>query len=83
MNILKPLKKIVNSPFLNIIVALLLLYTGISESIHEFKDLEEFRLGIHHGVTVFAALQVLKSLPDFVEGVERIIKKTEDRLKTK
>ena len=37
---------------------------------HELDELEELRAGAHHGVIVFALVQILKNLPDLFEGLE-------------
>ncbi len=69
---MKTLKRIVKNPYLNIIVALLFLYSGISETVSELKELEGFRIGVHHGVILFAILQIFKTIPDLFEGLEYI-----------
>jgi len=69
---MRTLKRIVKNPYLNIIVGLLFLYSGISETVHELKELEGFRVGPHHGVILFAVLQIFKTVPDFFEGLEYI-----------
>ena len=72
------LKRIVENPYLNIIVGLLFLYSGISETVNEWTGLEDFKIGAHHGVILFATLHILKTFPDFFEGLEYIEKVGEE-----
>ena len=66
------LKKIVSSPQLNLLVGLLLLYSGLSESWYEFQKMEDFHIGVHHGVILFSLMQILKTLPELFEGMDRL-----------
>lgn len=66
------LKRIVKNPYINIVVGILFLYSGISETVHELKEAEGFKIGAHHGVIIFAILQIFKTVPDFFEGLEYI-----------
>ncbi len=47
------LKCIVENPYLNTIVGLLFLYSGISETINEWTELDNLKIGAHHGVILF------------------------------
>ncbi|OMH31711.1 hypothetical protein [Motiliproteus sp. MSK22-1] len=67
---LRILKRIVENPYINIAVGLIFLYTGVSETIRELQSVEDFKLGAHHGAILFALLHILKTLPDFVEGLD-------------
>ena len=73
------LKRIVENPYLNIIVGLLFLYSGLSETVHEFEGFANFEIGAHHGVIIFAILNILKTLPDLFEGLEYIEKVGEEK----
>ena len=64
------LKRVTCKPYLNIIISVILLGTGISETIDDLKSLESFTLGVHHGVVVFASMHILKIFPDIFEGLE-------------
>ncbi len=66
------LKRIVENPYLNLIVGLLFLYSGVSEMLHELEELEEHKIGVHHGVIVFAVLQIFKTLSELFEGLEYV-----------
>lgn len=69
--LMKVSRKITDNPYTNIVVGLILLYSGVSESLHEFKELAGFRLGVHHGVVFFAILHLLKSLHEVADAAER------------
>jgi hypothetical protein len=70
----KNLKRIVENPYLNLAIGLFLLYSGISETVYELKNVNNFRIGVHHGVILFAILHILKILPHLTEGMEHIEK---------
>lgn len=74
---MRALKKIVASPYLNFLVGCILLYTGLAESWREFQALEEFRIGVHHGVVLFSLVQIAKTLPDMFEGMEYLVEAKE------
>lgn len=68
------LRKIVANPYLNLLVGLLLLYTSGSEAWRELQTIEKIHVGAHHGIILFALMQVLKTLPDLFEGLEHVNK---------
>ena len=47
---------------LNLIIAVLILYAGVSETIYSFIEYKGFRVGAHHGIILFAILQILKTI---------------------
>lgn len=66
------LKAFVRHPGTQLFVGLVLLVSGITEVVYDFWDAEHaFRLGAHHGVALFGLAQVLGSLPDAIEGIDR------------
>ncbi len=67
---IRTLRRIVKNPYVNIVVGLLLLYSGINETVRELKELDGFRIGVHHGIILFSILQILRAVPDFFEGLE-------------
>jgi len=80
---IKILKRIVENPYLNIVIGLILLYSGIVETVNELKEIEEFNIGVHHGVVLFAILHILKTIPDLFEGLEYLdIAREEKKNKT-
>ena len=76
------LKRVVENPYLNLIMGLLFFYSGISEALREFEELGEYKTGAHHGVMLFAVLHIFKTLPDLFEGLEYVdkglMKKSDD-----
>lgn len=64
------LKRIVQNPYLNLLVGVAVLVSGITESIQQFST-EGLVLGAHHGVVALGLLHTLKSLSDVFEGLER------------
>ena len=50
---IKRIKKITENPYLNIGVGIIFLWSGISETMAELKELEEFKMGAHQGFIIF------------------------------
>ncbi|MES9925306.1 MAG: hypothetical protein ABW152_14540 [Candidatus Thiodiazotropha endolucinida] len=69
---MKLLRMIATNTYLNLLVGILLVYTSASEAWYELQTIEQFRMGMHHGVLLFALLHILKTLPDLFEGLEHI-----------
>lgn len=66
------LKAFVQHPITQMFTGLILLVSGGTEVVFDFVDAEhQFRLGAHHGVAVFGLIQILGSLPDLVDGLDR------------
>ncbi|MBU3069646.1 hypothetical protein KOI40_07425 [Aestuariicella sp. G3-2] len=63
------LNAIINSPYLNLFSALVLLTTSLYETI---TKLDEFTLGVHHGVLVFSIIQLVKVVPEILEGLKQM-----------
>lgn len=61
--------RIAKNPYLNLFAGLALLGTSGWEVI---QTLEEAGVGAHHGVVVFALVQLLKVFPEAVEGVRGV-----------
>ena len=75
---IKYIEKFVNNPYVNFLTGLALLYTS---GLEVFDSLDEdFKMGAHHGVLIFGILQVLRSLPEFVEGSKKM-KESKSKLK--
>ena len=71
------IKKITENPYLNMGVGIIFLWSGISETLSELQELEEFKMGAHHGVIIFSIMHILKTLPDIFEGMEYLSKDDE------
>jgi hypothetical protein len=71
------IKKITENPYLNMGVGIIFLWSGISETLSELQELEEFKMGAHHGVIIYSIMHILKTLPDIFEGMEYLSKDDE------
>lgn len=70
-------RQIVENPYLNVVVGIIFMCSGISETVEEFRHSENVKLGAHHGVILFSILHILKTVPDFFEGLDYIEKASE------
>ena len=71
--LVKLIKRLVDSPYVNLAVGLLLLVGGLTETWDTLdEDLLSGHLRGHHGVAVFGLFKALKAIPDFFEGMERV-----------
>jgi len=71
------LKRLVASHYLNLFVAMVLFYSGLSEAWHDFQAIGEFRFGMHHGIVLYSLLQMVKVLPELFEGMEHLTEVSE------
>lgn len=67
---LHQLKKFAENPHVNLVVGLVLLGTAGREVVLAAEEV----VGAHHGVAVFAVVQILKRLPHVVHELEGISK---------
>lgn len=68
------LKRIVDNPYINLMVGAVLLISGITETIDQLDELKHFRLASHHGLILFSLLHMLKSLSELFESAEYLDK---------
>ena len=68
------LKKIVNSPYLNLVAGFILLTTA---GVEIFESIETHTIGAHHGVFIYAVVHILKSIPEILHGLDDIEKAEE------
>ena len=61
------LKKITQSPYLNLLSGLILLTTAGYESWISF---ENFTVGAHHGLLIFSLIKVIKCIPDLMYALK-------------
>lgn len=72
---MKYLTKFVENPYVNMIVGLIVLFSGLSEAWETLsKDIFSGNFGAHHGMMVLGFFQVLKSLPSILSGIKQLIK---------
>lgn len=65
------LQRFVENPWVNIVVGLILLGSGLSEAWDTlWEDLRTGNIGAHHGAIVYGLFHALKYLPDVFEGSE-------------
>lgn len=74
MKRLEALRRITESPALNLGAGLILCASGLAETVRELSELGTWRLGAHHGVVVFGLITIMKSVPDFLEGLEYVVR---------
>lgn len=65
----KKLSLIVHSPYLNILIGVVLLYSGSSEALLEIREVENVRIGAHHGIILFGLAHVLKAITEVFDGL--------------
>ena len=63
------LRKIAESPYLNLLSGLILITTAGYET---FNTLDEFHLGAHHGVLVLGIIQVFQTIPNLMHGIKDV-----------
>lgn len=63
------LNKIIQNPYLNLLIGFILLFTSGYETWHTFS---EFSIGSHHGILLFSISHILKTISDFKEGLKDI-----------
>lgn len=77
---LRRLKSLIQSPVTTFLTGTILLVSGLTSIYDDFTSAEHtFRLGVHHGVALWAIVQVLGSLPDLIDGIERSVQLIEKR----
>ena len=63
----------VDHPWTNLLVAAVLIATSIAEAGESMiEPLLTGDIGAHHGMLVFGVTQFLKTLPEIIEGLERV-----------
>ena len=63
------LKKIVNSPYVNLIGGFVLLITAGDDILESMGSGD---IGAEHGIFVYGVLHLLKTIPDLLEGLKFI-----------
>jgi len=79
---LQGLKAFVKHPATQLVTGLILLISGGTEVVLDFLSAEHsFRFGVHHGVALFGLIQMLGSLPELLEGIDRSVEAIDKRHK--
>ena len=69
----KKIRRIVENPFLNLVVGIILLISGLSEAWGAiWDDIVNLNLKAHHGIIIFAILNIIRTIPDFFESLEHV-----------
>lgn len=63
------LEKIAQNSYLNLLSGFALLVSSGYETWH---TIDHFTLSAHYGVLIFSVIQILKSLPEVMDGVEKL-----------
>jgi len=63
------LKKITESPYLNLVCGIILFVTSGYET---WIRLEEHAIGVRHGILFFSFVQILKSIPEVAETLLKL-----------
>ena len=66
------LKRILDDPYVNIFIAIVLVYSSVAEGWEEFTHgLTEFDIGVHHGVLLYGVAMFLRGLVEAAESTVR------------
>jgi hypothetical protein len=63
------LKKIAESPYLNLLSGIILLLTSAYEIV---VTTDEALIGVRHGILLFSISQMIKAIPDIMHGLSEI-----------
>ena len=75
---METLRSILEHPIMNMATALILIITSIAEGWEEFTNhLNEFHLGVHHGVLLLGLIMLLRGVLEALDSVIEI----QERLK--
>jgi hypothetical protein len=65
------IKSFVQNPITNLVKGFALLFIGVSEASHTFReDLIHGRVRVGHGLVIIGLFSILDALPHFIEGME-------------
>ena len=68
---MQKLNSFAEHPGINLLVGLILLGTGSYESWSALSaEIQQFNLGAYYGMMVLGLVQVLKAIPELVEGIK-------------
>ena len=74
-------ESILNSPYTNMFLALVFLYTSVSSIIDDYKS-DIKGIGVHHGIALYGLVMFLKSILSALQSVSKM-KKAHDEIKVK
>jgi hypothetical protein len=74
------LKAFARHPVTQLVAGVVLLFSGGYEVIQDFMNAERsLRLGVHRGVAIYGLIQILGSLPEVIEGLDRTFEAVDKR----
>lgn len=62
----------VENRWTRLVVALVVLGTGLSETVHDLESVGSLVVGAHHGMVVLGLMHLLRTLPEVVEGFDKL-----------
>lgn len=69
---MEKLHRILENPVTDIVTALILIITSLSEGWETFiMDITEFKTGVHHGVLLFGILMLVRGVVEALETLSR------------
>ncbi len=63
------LKRITQSPYLNLLSGLILLVTALYEIM---VSVDDAAFGVRHGILIFSIIQIVKVIPEIMHGLTEI-----------
>ncbi|MEM7117842.1 MAG: hypothetical protein AAF614_35755 [Chloroflexota bacterium] len=70
-HITNSISHIADHPYLNLVVGLILLYTGLNEAWSTIaQDIQTMNFGAHHGLVVFGLVGAFKAFSHLKKGVD-------------
>jgi hypothetical protein len=76
----RALKRFVDHPVTKLVVGLILIVSGLIEAYDTvLDDLHRLRVRVGHGVVILGVVNVLASLPEVLDGIERWLSYLEGR----
>ncbi len=69
----KKLRRIIGNPLFNLVVGIFLLISSLCEAGDTlWENLVHLNLKAHHGIVIFAIMNIIKTIPELFEGLEHI-----------
>jgi hypothetical protein len=67
------IRRLLKHPVTDVFVALILIATSLTQGWGTIiSDLVHFRPGVHHGVLLFGLVTLVGTLPDLIDGLDRM-----------
>lgn len=71
--VMDKLRQFIENPYTNLIVGLILFFTGLSDAWNTFHDdLSHFHIRVHHGIMIYGLFSVVKTIPDIVSSLQYV-----------